>query len=451
MLIPFLLTAAVTAPPADGPLVTVLPNGEALVEETIAVQPRGGRVDLPRPETLRPESVVATAGEDGTPLTVFFDPPVSGLHELLTRCVGETVRILPAGPQAEASGLPQAGTLVAPGDPALVRLDTGEVVPVRAERLACRDDGDARTRLGVLVPEKAAGPLRLRWAATGFGWQVRHRLDLDAEGGSGRLISTTVVALPPGTSFTGARLRLAEGDVPRVAGPQPGRAPRMMKMEMAAAPAPDEDAMAAQSTSFDLVLFDVPGRWELTGPGRITLPLRPAAAVKPEDVLRLDLHRWSGPSPEFEPLFPQRRLRFRVEGTAPLPAGVFDVGTRRADGSWLPLGEAPTARVASGKTAEVRLGEVRDVTIAYRTADLAELRDAKYLREAAFEVQVENHRDRPAIVELEHHLGSYVLIDSSVPPHAKTGTSLVFRRTLAPGAKETLRWRAKVDPRPRMS
>ncbi len=451
------LAAAAAAPASaaadlvhpDGSFVTLLPGGDALVADDIDLPPgTGGRIAVPLPETLQFETARATLRGAGRALPIEFVPPIGGLGGWLQACVGKTVRLLPAGGGSRSGELPREGRLIAAGDPALVEIADG-ITAVAAERLVCATDADGRFRLAVDLPDRTkADVLDLSYRLGGWSWQARHRLDLDAAGGTGRLSAAAVIQVPPGADLTRARLRLAEGDVPRAGGPRPAPAYDMAeKRVMAAAPMQAEEV--AESSTYDLVLFDIPGTWDLRGPAQRSLPLRPSAAVQVEDVAVLRFFNTPhAPSLE-DPVVPRRHLRFEAGKDVVLPSGVIEVGVRRADGTWAPLGEVATPRVPAGRKADVALGTLPDVVIFYRRPSLDVLPQGRFQREAVIEWEALNRRDGPTRLELRHELGGpYELLEASPAPAKKDGSAIAWDVPLAKGQKVTLRAKLRFDPRP---
>ncbi len=429
---------------AAGTHVTVLPGGEGLVSETLDV-PAGaaGPLALVRPPTTVTESFDAALLPAETALPVVFAPPLDGLAPLLARCTGQRV-LVQAGTNDPATVTD--GELVAaggPDQPALVRRADGYVVPVRWDRVMCVAPGDGRWRLAVELPEsKSPRAVRLRYRVGGFAWQARHRLDLDEAGASARLALQAVVDVPFGARYDGAALRLAEGGLPR-AMPQPR--PMMADKRMAVAAAPEA---VVEGEALDFILFDV-GTRDLAGPARFTVPLRPPQKVAIEDALVLTLSGTpAGMAPE-QPLAPVRHLRFVVPGDRPVPGGTFDVGVARGDGTWVPLGEIATQRLAPGAKADLTLGEVRDLVARYRRPTLETLPAGPFLREAAVEVTLENRRPRAGLVEMRQEFwGPFELVDAKPAPDARDGSSLTWRVGLDKGATKTVTYRLRFDPRP---
>ncbi len=428
-----------------GTLVTVLPGGEGLVAETLDL-PAGdaGPFELVRPPTTVTESFDAALLPAETALSVVFAPPLDGLATLLARCTGQ--RVLVQGgtddPQAVAEGeLVAAG---GPDQPALVRRADGVVVPVRWDRVMCRAAGDGRWRLGVALPEsKTARNVRLRYRVGGFAWQARHRLDVDEAGANARLALQAVVDVPFGARYDGAALRLAEGGMPRGV-PQPR--PMMADKRMAAVGAAPEAIVEGEA--LDFILFDV-GTRDLAGPSRFTVPLRPPQKVAFEDALLLTIGGSPSGMPPDQPLAPVRHLRFVVPGDRPVPGGTFDVGVSKGDGTWVPLGEVATQRLAPGAKADLTLGEVRDLVARYRRPALETLPSGPFLREATVEVTLENRRPRAGLVEMRQEFwGPFEVLEAKPAPDARDGSSLTWRVGIDKGATKTVVYRVRFEPRP---
>lgn len=438
--------AAVTRDPSrapDGPpLVAVFSGGDALVEETLVLDPGpAGIVAFPNAESLDPASFVATLGGRRVETTLL--PPVDSLFSLLRTCVGRPVQLLPGGPDAPA--LPESGTLSVASDPPLVRIDADRTIAVRADRVVCPTAAEARWRMAFDLPARGAKtPLALRYRLGGFGWQARHRLVLAEGGGTARLATDAVIAVPAGTLMPDARLRVVEGDIPRAGGGPVYMAEKAdARNAMMAAPAP-----VAESRSLDLLVFDLPGSRELAGPATLVLPLREPADVPLEDVLVFEVYRSPlAPAPD-EPLAPRRHLRVLIDGSAALPGGIVEAGVLRRDGTWLPLGEVATPRIAAGRTADLPLGEVRDVVAVYRRPTLGVVTEGPFQREAGVTIDLENRRGSAARIELRQELGGpFELLGADPQPTERDGSSLTWKLVLERSQVQTIRFRVRMEPR----
>lgn len=428
---------------------TVLPTGTAQVEEQLAV-PAGAAAPLaiPRPASLEPESVVATLGLQGAPLEIRLEPPRDDLSSWIRLCIGRTVQISPPAPGEGGETVDKQGTLQVLDESnrlGLVAFRDGQVAPIPWTRIQCPAAPDARWRIVVMLPSRPApATLNLRYRLGGFSWQARHRLDINPEATTGLFAPQALVTLPPGLDFDQAELRLVEGSVPREAAPRPSYGAEKRMMVVAAAPEPPP---TEESQVLDLMVFDVPGIRSLVGPANLSLPLRSPKEVPIEEILVLDAQRH--PSSDFntDPIPPVRHLRFKV-ADLPLPAGVFEVGVRGADGHWSLLGEVTSHRVAVGETADLALGDVREfVARLTRPAFLPAV--GHWQREAEFELEATNRRPAPVRLEFRFNFfGPYELVQSQPNPTRREGSWLSWTLNLAPKeGKATVRFRGRYEPR----
>lgn len=454
-IVPFDPVAA--ASEADGrAAVTLLPgDGGAWIERTVPQDRRPGTAgELSLPATLDPGSLTITpVGETGA-LTLLMEPPVAPYPGHLEACRGGRVTVLTSEDDSMPSrSVPAQFVQGGSGERAVVRLEDGRLMAVRADRVLCADGRDRPgARWWVRLPDRPAGDLSLVYRLEGWGWRGSHRLELSDGATEGRLRVEALVTVPAGVEHDAARVRLLAGDLPRVNG---GGSPRPMlqkaRTDVAYAAAESAAAPVSESRSQDLLIFDLDEPMDLRGPAVSRLPLRDPVDLAIEDVIRVEApvpHR-TGRDDERD-LTGRRHLRFDAPRGRPIPTGVVDVGVRRGDGRWLPLGETPIPRTAPGEQADLRLGQVGDLIVTWRLTDQRALAGDAYRQQVEVLVEIENPRPEAAVVELVQPMGgAHELLQARPAPATSGGASVTWRVELASGASETLRLTAKVDPRRR--
>lgn len=440
---------------AEGAAITLLPgDGGAWVERIVSGEDRvAGAGEIGLPPTLDPSSLrVSPAGETRA-LTVRLEPPVAPYPGHLEACRGGEVTVLTGDETAEPSkAVPARLVRGGSGERAVVRLEDGRLMAVRADRVLC---ADSRERLGALwwlgLPDAPSGDLSLIYRLDGWGWRGSHRLELADDARSGHLRVEALATIPPGVDHEAAHLRLLAGDLPRVGGGGPRPMLQKSRADVSFAAAESASAPVSESRGQDLLIFDLAEPVDLRGPSVNRLPLREPADLSIDDVIRVEApvpHR-SGRDDERD-LTGRRHLRFEAPDGKPIPVGVVDVGVRRDDGRFLPLGEAAVPRTAPGEQADLTLGEVGDLVVRWRLTDQRALGNDPYRQQVEVMVEIENPRPRRAVVELVQPMGgAHELLGAQPAPAAKGGASVTWRVELPPSASETLRLTAKVDPRRR--
>ncbi|MBP7146739.1 MAG: hypothetical protein KBD01_04280 [Acidobacteria bacterium] len=434
----FALAAAAEAP---GVRVNVLPEQEAAIEELRPLPGAAGSFELPGDILL--DSLHAEWRPGGETIALSGAPPVRDLDGLLRACLGQRVDVLPAGSEG---GAPEAESArLVGGDPqrALVRLPDQRLGAIPWWRVACATERSERWLFSAGAPAPGtAREVLLRYRQPGWSWHALHRLELREGLRQATLATEALIDVPAGVDLPQAQLAVTEGSVPR-GGTQPVM---MAKARMAESFA---QAPAQETSAMDLVVFDLPGTQRLAGPRTLLLPLRPAASVGIEDLLVTRVPWAPAGGPDDQRVVPQRHVKFLVEGAKPLPAGSVEVGVRTAD-KWLLLGNIPTERVAPGDTADLALGEVRDLVVRWRRVELAPLTATPYRFEAGVEIDIENRRPLPASVELVQPMGGpYELIQADPAPDQRDGASATWKLGLDKNAVRTIRFRARVEPRTR--
>jgi hypothetical protein len=450
------LAATPTSPSAEeAASITVLPgSGGAWVERWVPAPtgpPRLSEIGLPA--SLDPSSLRVTADDGSRELSLRLEPPLGGYPSHLQRCLGGPISVLVDRESLDTERTLTATLLrVGDGDEAVVRLEDGRLLAVAADRLLC-ETGDERAGERWWLSVAGAGPageLRLVYRLEGWGWRGSHELRLGEKAAQGTLSVEALVTLPTGVNYEGVRLRLLAGDLPRVGGGPP-RPMLESKRAVTFAAAESDAAPVSESRGQDLLIFDLADPVDLTGPSLTRLPLRKPHELGLEDVIRVEApvphHR--GRDDERE-LAGRRHLRFEAPEGKPIPAGVVSVGQRRPDGRWLPLGETSLPRTAPGAQADLTLGEVGDLVVRWQLTSQRALGNDPYRQQVEVRIELENPRPKPALVELVQAMGgAHELVETQPAPAVEGGASATWRVELAPGASQTVRFRAKVDPRRR--
>jgi hypothetical protein len=440
---------------AEGAAITLLPgDGGAWVERILSSDERAaGAGEIGLPPSLDPSSLRVSPAGEARALTVRLEPPVAPYPGHFEACRGGEVTVLTHEDDAEPSrAVPARLVRAGSSDRAVVRLEDGRLMAVRADRVLC---ADGRERLGTLwwlgLPDAPSGDLSLIYRLDGWGWRGSHRLELADDARSGRLRVEALSTIPPGVDHEAAHLRLLAGDLPRVGGGGARPMRQKSRADVTFAAAESAGAPVTESRGQDLLIFDLDEPLDVRGPSMTRLPLREPAELAIDDVIRVEApvpHR-TGRNDERD-LTGRRHLRFDAPPGKPIPAGVVDVGVRREDGRFLPLGEASVPRTAPGEQADLTLGQVGDLVVRWRLTDQRALGNDPYTQQVEVVVDIDNPRPRRAVVELVQPMGgAHELLSAQPAPATKGGASVTWRIELPAAASETVRLTAKVDPRRR--
>ncbi len=438
----------------DSARVTVYQGGGAWIERDLPLDEAAtasSRITLRLPGALDPESLQAIA-RGGTALSSTLEPPYGGLGGMLAACLGQEVKILPAGSGQASLASFSGGTLVYAdgGRVALIQASSGATVAVEAERVICHPLRHSRDwSLVTTLPRTARKALHLRYHVRNWSWRALHVLDLAQGGGNARLYTRAELHLPGDSSLARARIRLVAGDVPEPRSPSRSYAGvekvAMMDSVSSAPPA------AVESRSQDLLLFQLDEPLSLTGPRIELLDLRDSQEVSLNDfvVFEAPAPRYSGVEDD-QRLVGRRHLRFVAPQGKALPAGLVSVGLNEEGGGWLSLGRSPLVRTAPGEEAELVLGEVRDLPLRWRRTRYDGAGQKGFRHQATVEIRIENPTNKIARVEIRQPMGgSYELVSAQPKPTTASGSALIWVLPLEAGQKRTLVFTALVDWRQR--
>lgn len=150
-------------------------------------------------------------------------------------------------------------------------------------------------------------------------------------------------------------------------------------------------------------------------------------------------------------------VSYRIKNTAGsglgghnLPAGKVRVFQQEKGGGSLFLGEDRIDTAAPGETAEIRIGDSRDLLVTqhkmfekkHNVRRNQKNRIVLYDQEEEIRAKIENFKKRPArLTVIEHIPGQWEMKAASLGYELKDAQTLVFAVDLAPGEKKTLKFR----------
>lgn len=430
-------------------VLTLYGQGFALVEERRQVELPQGEASL-RLEgvarRLQPDTVALSgAGIDVLELRAETRPLAR--QTLLEAAVGRTVLVVRQHPRTGETMVEEAELLSVAEGPVL-RLD-GRIETEPAGRIALPGlpDGlhpDPAIAARLAVADAGMRPLTLTYLTEGLAWEADYTARLADDGETLALTGLASLVNDSGAGYAGATVRLVAGQVnrPEADPPQPRQRAVSAMAEAAAAPMPEERAVA------DVHRYDLPRAVSLADGERVQVPLVAAEGVAFERRYRLQGLATAAPQPDrTEPSSASVRLDVENAEAAglgrPLPAGVVRVYAAGADGG-LFLGGDRIEHTPEDGTLKLSIGAAFDVTGWTRLTDYERIGERTY--EVAREVTVHNARDRAVTVEV---VGSFPrdwrMLRESHGHELESQQQPVWPLEVPAGGETTLAYRVRVS------
>jgi hypothetical protein len=129
----------------------------------------------------------------------------------------------------------------------------------------------------------------------------------------------------------------------------------------------------------------------------------------------------------------------------PIPQGVVRVYKRDRDGAAQFLGEDRVEHTPKDEKLEFTVGSAFDITSRRAQTDFKRLAESAY--EAAFSIELSNHKDEAIDVAVEEGLaGDWNILESSLPYTKKDASTAAFTVPVPANGKTTLTYRVRVQP-----
>jgi hypothetical protein len=339
---------------------------------------------------------------------------------LLQKYVGRRLKVARYNEKLGSDELKDAELLAVQNGPVL-RID-GEVVtgdvgrfifPELPQSLLARP-----TLVWLLDSERAEQKVELSYLSANLSWSADYVLVLDASDTKGDLNGWVTLDNQSGTSFPGAQLSLVAGDVQRVAPPPPAPPPFPEALQSSMAV---EDAGFRQEALFEYHLYTLQRPADVLDKEQKQVSLIEAHGIDVRKKLVFRGIEGSLQSAWGDVAKNQKVSAFVVLENSeqkglgmPLPAGVLRVYKADSAGAQQFIGEDRIDHTPRDEEIEVKLGESFDVVGDRRQTSWKVL--GKCSGESAWEVELRNHKDGAARVEvLETASSAYEVVESSHP------------------------------------
>jgi len=418
-----LLPTLLSAREPEGARLVVQQNGQALVSEirSLALPKGAGNVILPDlPTTLDPQTLQVrskTAPKELSILDLALDDDLLTPATLLRRHLGKQVGVVMPDGKTREGRVQKTATVLSTDEPPLLLID-GQIYagPVEAFIYPELPAGmSSRPQLSMNVVNK--GPLKqdvdLSYIAREISWRMDYVLAMNKAATSALLSGWVSLTNRSGKSFGAAKVELLAGE-PRSTQQFTPRAlfaaDSVMAAKSLAAPNADSGEL------FEYHLYRLKRPVTLAHQQTRQVQLFESATIP---VTRKLLGRASAmpTGRETEPVKQRLDAFISFRNTEGLGLGLaLPKGLLRAfqeeDGSRHFLGEAPVERTPVGSTAEMRLGQVFDVTVE-RVATEFE-KTGKNSHKGSWELTIRNAKKQPQQIVLQEQLpGKWKIVSAS--------------------------------------
>jgi len=291
--------------------------------------------------------------------------------------------------------------------------------------------------------------VEVSYLTSNLSWRADYVLVLDPSETHGDLSGWVTLDNTSGTSFEGAQLKLVAGDVQRVAPPAPPPMAEEAAMDLAM---PQANAAGFQQEAlFEYHLYSLGRPADVLDKEQKQVSLLEAHGIELAKKLVFRGSDYGFRSQWGEPQKNQKVSVFvTLENSEkkglgmPLPAGILRVYKADSTGAQQFVGEDSIDHTPRDEEVEVKLGEAFDVVGDQKQTSWRVL--GKCSGESAYEVELRNHKDAAAHVEvLEPASGDYDVIESSHPVQKRDAQTFTFEVDVPGGGsvKVTYRVRAR--------
>jgi len=449
--------AEISVPAGNAPEVTVYPGDLALVRDqrTFRLQTPEARLTFEgvsgrlQPETVAVSVVPPPPPAKGQQPTGVKPSEVKLLDQaftfnlltprtLLEQSVGKEVTVVTTNPATGRESTERA-KVISVQEGVVLEIDGKLYTGIEGKFIFDTVPGNLRAKPGLQVT--VAGPTGkdivtdLSYLTGGLGWHADYVARYDSEGGRLDLTTWATVSNTTGVDFANTKLKLAAGDVNRVAPPPQ---PMMMRakyaeMAAAAAPAPMADGVSAQSLD-NLQLYTIARPTTLANGETKQLALLQVTNLPVRRDLLVRGQQWFYTSPmpgqtqkgaaEVEVTVkndptskpdPKGKARPEAGGLGvSLPAGTVRAYGEDNDGAMQFLGEDRTDAVIPGGELRLRLGKDMDVPVVRDQVSFAKPNET--LAISAWRIVIKNNKGKPSVVRITEPVpGNWEIVRETIP------------------------------------
>src|SRR6266576_2133146 len=368
----------------------------------------------------------------------------AGQTLLFVKAKGDTVRATVVRADPPQYKLPDGRMLLSPpGEP----LFPAELVRTTPEAQLVLDASRARQRTDIA------------YLAQGVTWEALYQVIVT--GARGQVSGTATV--------TSQNLRADSAEVQLVAGAI--RRTRQPKSELYAvdgvasrgAVAALQQVLTTEEAVGETHVYQLHGRLTIEPGVPIATALFPrsSAPVAQELIVPgvLPWRGWIGQTPEpnrvpVQVWYTIKRAPKTAFGDRPLPAGTLQLYQADSSGRVQLIGEAANDHTAPGRDLRVQSGDAFDITAERVQTDYnqeqvpPQQRDmpARQRVTAAYRVTISNAKAEPVTVDVrESHIGSWKIVESSIPPEKLSSTEMRFRVPVSASGSATLTYTVQIE------
>lgn len=297
----------------------------------------------------------------------------------------------------------------------------------------------------LLRSESPRQRLEVSYLAGGMSWKADYILRLDADDARGHLTGWVTLSNGSGTAYENARLKLVAGDV--------RRAPPESSMQATSAHALGyrvAEQQLQQEGFFEYQLYTLERPTTLLDNETKQVALLEADAIKvtkrfvTEGQPRFyrSAYREQGGPKKVEVQVEFENSEANALGK-PLPRGVVRVYKADSEGSEQFVGEDRIDHTPRDEDVRLKVGEAFDLVVERRQTDYRAL--GKCSSESGWQIQLRNHKDESAEVEvLEHAGGDWELINASHEAKKEDAFSFRFRVPVPARGETVVDYRVRV-------
>jgi len=427
-------------------------QGFALVTETrrFRFQPGLNRIvfrDIP--EKIDPASVRFEPQEAAGKLELLEQDYAYDLltpQALLKRYVGKEVELFEKI-EGQVKEKRRKAILLSVGQPNIYRID-GQIHLGHPGRVVVEDlpqELALTPTLNWLVAAKEAKDTRCRisYLTQGLGWQAEYLGLLSQAEDTLQLDAWVEIDNQSGLEYPETGVWLVAGEVRRLAGPkrpiqyEAGRAGKLLAERKAL-------SLNKPQAVADYYLYKLPRKISLGRYHKKQLHLLHLDGLEVRRTYLLESSE--------RVLFPRRRqlkpqpldivLEFDAPQDQPLPAGRLRL-FKAETGKIVMLGEDTLRHTPAGEKVQVTVGQAADVEGLWRQVEMKKMSGKGY--QAAYEVEVINHKSRAVAVKLREHLPQgWQMLHSSQPYETPDADTLEYTFTLPPKGRKTVTYKVEV-------
>jgi hypothetical protein len=441
-----------TAADRQGVSITVYNQNFGLVREVRDVTLTRGESELEFGDvasTIQPETVhIKALGRNGglRVLEQNYQYDLLNPQKLLEKYVGRTVTVYRYNErtgrddpyEAEVLSVNQ-GTILRIGDEITFNFPGRFSFPEIPENLIAKP-----TLVWLLDSREASQPVEVSYLAGGLNWKADYVFVIDEDDTKGDLTGWVTLTNQSGATYEHAELKLVAGDVQRVTD-QVGRArPEAMRAMVA------EEKAFAEESFFEYHLYTLQRPTDLRNneQKQVTLLESPAVGVRKRLIFYGQPYYYRG---SYGQVMSNQKVGVYLDVQnseanglgMPLPKGIVRVYKADRAGAQQFIGEDQIDHTPRDERIRIKMGEAFDVVGDRRQMEYRVV--SACVSESAWQVELRNHKEEAAEVEVYEPIGGdWEILSSSHPVTKVDAFTFSFTVPVPAGGKTTIEYRVRV-------